>query len=210
MTTKIEDVALRDLSQVNLEPRGQVFPSPSLWKDHIFYQILPDRFSDGREADRPLFDEHHPEQYRIQDKRAWMAAGLGFTGGTLQGIRSKLDYLQGLGITGLWITPTFKQRADLETYHGYALQNFLDIDPRFGTAQDMRDLIDDAHRVYGYGCGDYAIALNNQDQAITLSLPAPWQQGPLVLTTESTTVWQAKTAELSLAPFTGAICRRLI
>ena len=71
-------------------------------------------------------------------------------------------------------------------------------------------LIDDAHRVYGYGCGDYAIALNNQDQAITLSLPAPWQQGPLVLTTESTTVWQAKTAELSLAPFTGAICRRLI
>jgi glycosidase len=145
MTTKIEDVALRDLSQVNLEPRGRVFPSPSLWKDHIFYQILPDRFSDGREADRPLFDEHHPEQYRIQDKRAWMAAGLGFTGGTLQGIRSKLDYLQGLGITGLWINPTFKQRADLETYHGYAIQNFLDIDPRFGTAQDMRDLIDDAH-----------------------------------------------------------------
>lgn len=133
------------VANLNLEPRGRVFPSPSLWKNHIFYQILPDRFSDGREAERPLFDYNQPEKYRIQDKRAWMEAGLGFTGGTLKGIRSKLDYLQGLGITGLWLNPAFKQRADLNTYHGYAIQNFLDIDPRFGTIQDLRDLIDDAH-----------------------------------------------------------------
>jgi len=145
MTTKIEDIAPRDLSQLNLEPRGRVFPSPILWKNYIFYQILPDRFSDGREAERPLFDYRHPEQYRTQDKQAWMSAGLRFTGGTVQGIRSKLDYLQGLGITGLWLNPAFKQRADLQTYHGYAIQNFLDIDPRFGTIQDLRDLVDDAH-----------------------------------------------------------------
>ena len=74
-----------------------------------------------------------------------MQVGLRFNGGTLQGIRSKLDYLQGLGITGLWLNPTFKQRADLQTYHGYAIQNFPEIDPRFGTRQDLRDLIDDAH-----------------------------------------------------------------
>ncbi|MBE9226067.1 alpha-amylase [Phormidium sp. LEGE 05292] len=145
MKTKVEDFTPHDLSQLNLEPRGRVFPSPMLWKHHIFYQILPDRFSDGREAERPMFDYRHPEQYRTQDKRAWMSAGLRFTGGTLQGIRSKLDYLQGLGITGLWLNPAFKQRADLQTYHGYAIQNFLDIDPRFGTIQDLRDLIDDAH-----------------------------------------------------------------
>jgi glycosidase len=116
-----------------------------LWKNHVFYQILPDRFSDGREAERPMFDYRHSEQYRVQDKQAWMSAGLRFTGGTLQGVRSKLDYLQALGITGLWLNPAFKQRADLQTYHGYAIQNFLDIDPRFGTIQDLRDLIDDAH-----------------------------------------------------------------
>ena len=145
MTTKIQDSAPRNLSQLNLKPRGQVFPSPMLWKDHVFYQILPDRFSDGKEAERQMFDYRNPEQYRTQDKRAWMEAGLGFTGGTLKGIRSKLDYLQGLGITGLWLNPAFKQRADLQTYHGYAIQNFLDIDPRFGTTQDLRDLIDDAH-----------------------------------------------------------------
>ena len=145
MTTPVENVAPRDLSQLNLEPRGRVFPSPALWKNHVFYQILPDRFSDGRETERPLFDYRNPEQYQTKDKRAWMSAGLTFTGGTLQGVRSKLDYLQGLGITGLWLNPAFKQRADLQTYHGYAVQNFLDIDPRFGTIQDLRDLIDEAH-----------------------------------------------------------------
>jgi glycosidase len=116
-----------------------------LWKNHVFYQILPDRFSDGREAQRPMFDYRYPEKHQAPDKRAWMSAGLRFTGGTLKGVRSKLDYLQTLGITGLWLNPAFKQRVDLETYHGYAIQNFLDIDPRFGTIQDLRDLIDDAH-----------------------------------------------------------------
>ncbi|MFN9955538.1 MAG: alpha-amylase family glycosyl hydrolase, partial [bacterium] len=71
--------------------------------------------------------------------------GLEFTGGNLRGILSKLDYLQELGVTGLWINPPFKQRADLGTYHGYAIQNFLDIDPRFGSRQDLRDLVDAAH-----------------------------------------------------------------
>lgn len=133
---------IRDLS---LEPRGRVYPSPAFWRDHVFYQILPDRFSDGREAGRPLYDGAHRDQFRAPDKRAWMQSGLGFNGGTIQGIRSKLDYLQGLGMTGLWLNPVFKQRADLATYHGYAIQNFLEIDPRFGTIQDLRDLIDDAH-----------------------------------------------------------------
>ena len=131
--------------ELDLEPRGRVMASPVHWKDHIFYQILPDRFSDGREAERPLYDSNQPEAFAASDKRAWMEAGLRFNGGTLPGIRSKLDYLQGLGITGLWLNPVLKQRADLQTYHGYAIQDFLQIDPRFGTLQDLRDLIDDAH-----------------------------------------------------------------
>ncbi len=143
--TSVESVAATTIRDLDLEPRGRVFPSPLFWKDHVFYQIIPDRFSDGREAERPLFDATRPDQYRAADKRAWMQAGLGFNGGTLRGIRSKLDYLEGLGITGLWLNPVCKQRADLQTYHGYAIQNFLDVDPRFGTLQDLRDLIDDAH-----------------------------------------------------------------
>ncbi len=68
-----------------------------------------------------------------------------FNGGTLRGIQTKLDYLQGLGVTTLWLNPPWKQRADLQTYHGYGIQNFLEIDPRFGTRQQLRDLVDAAH-----------------------------------------------------------------
>lgn len=61
------------------------------------------------------------------------------------GIQSKLPYLARLGVTALWIGPVWKQRADLQTYHGYGIQDFLDVDPRFGTRRELRDLVDAAH-----------------------------------------------------------------
>jgi len=143
--TPIEEQAPRTLAAASLTPRGRVFPSPSHWRDQTFYQLLPDRFSDGGEATRPMFDYRHPEQFVAPDKAAWMAAGNHFVGGTLKGAQSKLDYLQGLGVTTLWINPPWRQRAELQTYHGYGIQNYLDIDPRFGTRQDLRDLVDAAH-----------------------------------------------------------------
>jgi glycosidase len=74
-----------------------------------------------------------------------MAGGTVFQGGTIAGVQSKLPYLKGLGATALWVGPVFKQRKDLETYHGYGIQDFLDVDPRFGTRQDLRNLVDAAH-----------------------------------------------------------------
>lgn len=147
MTTRttIERDSPRSLLQANYRPRGRVFASPVNWRDQILYQLLPDRFSDAKEEGRPLFDRDQPDQYRTVDRRTWMEAGQKFNGGTLRGIQSKLDYLQGLGITTLWINPPWKQRRDLETYHGYGIQNFLEIDPRFGTRQDLRNLVDAAH-----------------------------------------------------------------
>ena len=145
MATIIEKNPPRALSNADLSPRGRVFPSPINWRDQILYQLLPDRFSDAREMERPLFDRTNPEQFRASHQGNWMAAGQKFNGGTLKGIESKLDYLQNLGVTTVWINPPWKQRIDLETYHGYGIQNFLDIDPRFGTRQDLRDLVDAAH-----------------------------------------------------------------
>jgi glycosidase len=143
--TPIEAEVPRRIADANLTPRGRVFPSPSHWRDQIFYQLLPDRFSDGREDTRPLFDPNHPDQFTAPDKATWMTAGNRFVGGTLKGAQSKLDYLQGLGVTTLWINPPWRQRTELQTYHGYGIQNYLDIDPRFGTRQDLRDLVDAAH-----------------------------------------------------------------
>ena len=129
MKTTIEDKAPLELSQIDLKPRGPVQPSPLDWRDQILYQLLPDRFSDGCEDDRQMYDPANPEQFRAVEKAAWMDAGTRFVGGTLKGIQTKLDYLQGLGITTLWINPPWRQRSDLETYHGYGIQNFLEIDP---------------------------------------------------------------------------------
>jgi glycosidase len=143
--TPIEVEAPRRLADADLTPRGRVFPSPRQWRDQIFYQLLPDRFSDGREATRPMFDRGDPGRFRAADRGAWMAAGNRFVGGTLKGIESKLDYLQGLGITTLWVNPPWRQRSELQTYHGYGIQHYLDIDPRFGSRQDLRDLVDAAH-----------------------------------------------------------------
>ncbi|OUL28565.1 alpha-amylase family glycosyl hydrolase [Nostoc sp. 106C] len=145
MPVKVEPSAPETLKDVDLKPRGRVFPSPATWRDEILYFLLPDRFSDGRENQRPLFDRTNAEQYKAKDKSTWMKGGKKFQGGTLKGIESKLDYLKGLGVTTLWIGPIWRQRSDLETYHGYGIQNFLDIDPRFGTRQDLRDLVDAAH-----------------------------------------------------------------
>lgn len=145
MTVVVESSAPTELAAADLTPRGGVQPSPIDWRDQVLYFLLPDRFSDGQEDQHPLFDRTHPEQHRAADKRDWMQAGKRFQGGTLKGIESKLDYLQELGVTALWIGPIWKQRADLETYHGYGIQNFLDVDPRFGTRQDLRDLVDAAH-----------------------------------------------------------------
>ncbi|MEZ5401699.1 MAG: alpha-amylase family glycosyl hydrolase [Bryobacteraceae bacterium] len=145
MPSPIEPTAPRRLADASLSPRGPVHPSPASWRDQFLYFLLPDRFSDGGESARPLFDRADPAAHRAADRAAWMRAGRNFTGGTLNGIRSQLPYLAGLGVTAIWVGPVWKQRADLDTYHGYGIQNFLEIDPRFGTRRDLRDLVDAAH-----------------------------------------------------------------
>jgi len=53
--TSIELEVPQKLTDASLTPRGRVFPSPGHWRDQIFYQLLPDRFSDGRETPCSIF-----------------------------------------------------------------------------------------------------------------------------------------------------------
>ena len=145
MPTSIETSASQTVSSLNLQPRGRVSPSPTTWRDQILYFLLPDRFSDGEEDSRNRFERDNPTQFRIKNREEWMRDGTKFQGGTLNGVRSKLDYLKALGVTTIWIGPIFQQRRELETYHGYGIQNFVDVDARFGTRQDLRNLVDAAH-----------------------------------------------------------------
>jgi len=133
---------------IDLPRRERFFPSPADWRDEIIYFLLPDRFSDGAEATRPMVDAAGAAAARDAAFRfdAWAGSGRErFQGGTIKGIQSKLEYLSTLGVTTVWVGPVLKQRAHLDTFHGYAIQDFLDVDPRFGTRTDLVALVDGAH-----------------------------------------------------------------
>ncbi|OOG22698.1 alpha-amylase [Thioalkalivibrio denitrificans] len=137
---------------VDLPRRTPYYPSPDAWRDEVLYFLLVDRFSDGAEDGRPLVDRHHPATARPAiNGEPWrwdrwaQSGGQRWQGGTLEGVRSKLGYLQRLGITALWLSPVFKQRGHLDSYHGYGVQDFLEVDPRFGTRADLVALVEDAH-----------------------------------------------------------------
>src|SRR5579883_316792 len=136
--------------------RRKFTPSPAAWEDQVLYFLLLDRFSDGKEkggfrdvAGRPVQGGSTP-LYRQEDPGrvdydSWVRAGGGWHGGNLQGLKSKLGYLKRLGITALWVSPIFRQVAFEPSYHGYGIQNFLDVDPHFGTRSEFRDFVQAAH-----------------------------------------------------------------
>ena len=65
----------------------------------------------------------------------------GFLGGTIKGITQRLDYIQSLGATAVWLSPFLKT----ESYHGYHITDYEAVEPRFGTWEDLRTLIGEAH-----------------------------------------------------------------
>lgn len=139
------------------------YPSPLAWEDQVLYFLMLDRFSDGNEdgcrsingdlvtgGPTPLFS---PQDYgnavsSSSDAKRWREAGAKWCGGNLQGLNSKIGYLKRLGVTAIWLSPLLKQVSPLskeETYHGYGIQNFLDVDPHFGSRQNLKELVALAH-----------------------------------------------------------------
>jgi glycosidase len=159
MTSQVEK-SLLDIDFGSLT-RQEFTPSPVAWEDQVLYFLLLDRFSDGNErggyrdsegrpvksGTTPLCTPDNPGRLEYE---AWFRAGDGWQGGTLRGLKSKLGYLRRLGITALWISPIFRQVAFEASYHGYGIQNFLDVDPHFGTREEFRDFVRAAHeqRIY--------------------------------------------------------------
>ncbi len=147
---KRPDSIVRDVS---LPRRQDYYPSPVDWRDEVLYFLLVDRFSDGQEGKRQLLDRKDLWTARPQIRKEpwswelWAESGASrWQGGTLRGVRSKLGYLKDLGINALWLSPVFKQRGHEGTYHGYGVQDFLEVDPRFGNRKDLVDLVAAAHK----------------------------------------------------------------
>ncbi len=116
-------------------------------EDEIVYFVLPDRFENGDAAndrgglpgDRLAtgFDPTHKGFYQ---------------GGDLAGLTAGLDYIQGLGVTAIWLGPIYKNKPvqgpagdESAGYHGYWITDFTAVDPHFGSEKDLRAFVKAAH-----------------------------------------------------------------
>lgn len=107
------------------------FTSPQWAKDAIIYQVFVDRFNNGDTTndDPSTRDLPYDEQLK-----GWM-------GGDLEGVLKKLDYIKGLGVNTIWISPVFEGPYS----HGYHPADFMAIDKRFGDKTTIKELVDQAH-----------------------------------------------------------------
>ncbi len=113
--------------------------------DENFYFVMADRFSngdasndDGGLGSDPMVSGYDPTRKGF------------YNGGDLAGLLDKIDYIQGLGTTSIWLTPSFKNKAvqpedNSAGYHGYWITDFTQIDPHLGTNEELKALIDEAH-----------------------------------------------------------------
>ena len=108
-----------------------VFQPPAWVKDAIFYQIFPERFANGDASLDPEGVEPwggKPTPYN-------------FFGGDIQGVLEHLDYLSALGINAIYFTPLF----EATTNHKYDTQDYMKVDPHFGTNEQLKAFIEACH-----------------------------------------------------------------
>ncbi|KAA5828018.1 alpha-amlyase [Algibacter amylolyticus] len=96
------------------------------------YLITPDRFANGNPENDIVEGLHE----KIIDRNDDYARH----GGDIQGITNHLDYIEELGFTAVWPTPLLSNDMPQGSYHGYAMTNFYEIDPRFGTLEEYKEL----------------------------------------------------------------------
>ncbi len=118
---------------------------PFVWEAANLYFLLTDRFNNGDTSNDLNFDRtKEPGKLR------------GFQGGDLKGITQKIEdgYFSDLGVNALWMTPIVEQihggtdEGSGVTYgfHGYWTKDWTAIDPNFGTKEDLKALIEAAHK----------------------------------------------------------------
>jgi glycosidase len=100
--------------------------NPDWAKQAVVYQVFVDRFNPGKGKEwAQTSDVCQP------------------FGGTLAGVIEKLPYIKDMGFNAIWLTPIFVS----PTHHGYDISDYFQINPRFGTLEDFKHLISEAHRL---------------------------------------------------------------
>ena len=111
--------------------RADITRVPDWANDAVVYNIFPDSFASSKCAVTGVGSE----------KRLGCALSRSRLGGTINGIRSNLDYIASLGVNCLYLNPVFAAGQ----YHKYDTIDYLHIDPCFGTDEDFRALVDESH-----------------------------------------------------------------
>ena len=118
-----------------------------LAQDEIVYFLLPDRFENGDASN----DRGGLHGGRLVTGFDPTSKGF-YHGGDLKGLISRLDYIQGLGATAVWLGPIYKNKPvqgepghESAGYHGYWITDFTQVDPHFGSDADMHALVQAVH-----------------------------------------------------------------
>lgn len=104
----------------------------------FIYFLMPDRFSNG--------DPNNDRVAGMRDQSLNRDSIFLRHGGDLQGIINHLDYLQGLGVTALWMTPVIENDMPNRTEHGYAFTDHYKVEPRIGGNAMYEKLSDELHK----------------------------------------------------------------
>jgi glycosidase len=121
----------------NEMPKRQI-SSPD-WGEQRIYFVLIDRFNDGDPTNNDFGQgEYAPSQESH------------FNGGDIRGLIEKLDYIQNMGFTAVWVSPPvlnqwWSPKAEYGGYHGYWAKHFTQVDPHFGSLDDYKALADALH-----------------------------------------------------------------
>jgi len=110
---------------------ADILEVPSWVSQTIWYQIFPDSF---RKFNQDFAVNENSDHERPLNQPI-------FHGGNIKGIIEKLDYLHDLGVNGLYFTPLFKSLSQ----HKYDTIDYFEIDPAFGTKEDLKELVEKAH-----------------------------------------------------------------
>ncbi|WP_028393172.1 alpha-amylase family glycosyl hydrolase [Bacillus cihuensis] len=110
-------------------PAGAVEKEERTWQDESVYSLMIDRFNNG--------DTKNDKEVDVNDP-------LAYQGGDFAGIIEKLDYIKDMGFTAIMLTPIFDNEAF--GYHGYWIKDFYNTDEHFGTIDEFKKLVAEAHK----------------------------------------------------------------
>ena len=134
---------------------GALAADAATWRSQSIYQLMADRFArtDG------------------STKSSCNTGDRGYCGGSWKGITNHLDYIQDMGFTAIWLSPitlnipTNVMTPDGSSYHGYWQSNLYELNPAFGSADDLKALSSALHARHMLLMVDVVVNHNGWDGA---------------------------------------------